>query len=115
MRRVEQNVGRIPSSEFQPVAPLQFLALDALSIYVGAVFAAEIDEEKILPLLHDLRMVARHARVGDHQILIDFASDRERRAVQNEVLLLASLHEDKGGKHTGARAVMTDRGKGHEW
>ncbi len=115
VRGIEQDVSRIASPELQAVAALQFLALDSLSVDERAVLAAQIDEEEFLPLLHDLRVVARDARVGDHQIFIDFPSHRERRAVQDDVLLLAALHKHKGGKHTGAGTVMTDCAKGHEW
>ncbi len=110
MGRIEYDVRRIARPKFQPVAALQFLALDAFSIHECAVLAAQIDQKEFLPLLHDLGMVARDARVGNHQILIHFASDSERRAVQDDILLLAPLHKDKGGKHTGAGAVMTDCG-----
>jgi len=72
------------------------------------VLAAQVDQEKRLAFLHDLGVIAGDARVGDHQILVNFPPDGERRAVQDDVLLLAALYEDQGGKHTGARTVMTD-------
>ncbi len=62
--------------------------------------------KEVLPFLHDLGVIAGDARVGDDEILVHFAADRERSAIQNDVLLLASLHENKGGKHSGSGAVM---------
>ena len=115
MSRIEEDVRRIARPKLQAVTALQFLTLDTLSVDERAVLAAQVNEEKLLPVLHDLRMVPRDPRVRNHQILVDLPSDRERRAVQNDVLLLATLHKDKGGKHTGARSVMTDCAKGHEW
>ena len=91
------------------------MALDALSVDEGAVLAAQIDQEEFLSVLHDLRVVARDARVRNHQIFIDFPSNCERSAVQDDVLLLATLHKDKGGKHTGTGTAVTDCAKGHEW
>ena len=113
VRGIEQNVGGIARAEFEAVAALQFLALDALSVDEGAVLAAQVDQEKILSLLHDLGVVARDARVGDDQVFINLAADVERRAVQDNVLLLGSLYEDKRGKHTGTGAVA-DGVQGHE-
>src|ERR1022692_2376567 len=113
--RIEEKISRIARPEFQPVATLQFLPLDALSVHERAVFAAQIDEEKILLFLHDLRMIARDARVGDHQILIHFPSDGERGPIQNDVLLLAALHELKDRKDTRARTDRTGCGQGHGW
>ena len=101
---------RTPDGRRAPV-----LALDAFSVDERAVLAAQIDEEEFLPVLHDLRVVARDPRVRDHQIFIDFPSHRERRAVQDDVLLLATLHKHKGGKHTGTGTAVTDCAKGHEW
>ena len=114
VRRIEQNVSRIARAKLQAVAALQFLPLDALSIDERAVLAAQVDQEKRLPFLHDLGMVARDARVGDHQIFIHFPSHGERSAVQNDVLLLTALHKHQGGKHSGAGTVMTDCVQGHE-
>jgi hypothetical protein len=102
LSRIEQEIGGVSRAKFQTVAPFQFLPLDTLSIHESAVFASQIDEEKIFPLLHDLRMVAGDARVGDHQILVGFSSDREGAAVQHNVLLLAALYEHQGGKYPGA-------------
>ncbi len=106
MSRIEQKIGRIARSEFQPVSALQFLPLDALSIHESAMFAAQIDEKEVLPFLHDLRMVARDARIGDHQILVHLPSHGERSAVQHDVLLLAALHEHQGRENSGTGTVM---------
>jgi hypothetical protein len=66
MRRIEQNVGGITGAKLQPVAAIQFLALDALPVYKRAVLAAQVDKEKILPLLHDLGVISRDSRIGYH-------------------------------------------------
>jgi hypothetical protein len=89
-------------------AGLNRMPLDALSVYECAVLATQIDKEKILPLLHDLGMVARNAGVRDDQVLVNFAAHAERDAVQDDVFLFTTLHEHEGGKHSGAGAVMTD-------
>src|SRR5579864_749036 len=106
MGRIKENVGRITRTEFQPIAALQFLALDALPVHERAMLAAQIFDEEFLTLLHDLSMVARDSRIGDDEVLIHLAADGERSAIQNDILLLATLHKHKGGKHSGAGAVM---------
>src|SRR5580698_681571 len=108
MRRIEQDVSRIPRPKFQAVATLQLLPLDALSVYICAMFAAQIDEEEIRPFLGDVRVIAGHPRIGNDQILVDLAADIKRSAVQDDVLLLAALNKHQGRKYPGTRAVMTD-------
>jgi hypothetical protein len=61
-------------------------------------------------------MIARDPRIGDYQVFVDLPSYREWSAVQNDILLLTSLDEDKGGKHSGTGAVtLTDGIQGHGW
>src|SRR5438309_9836388 len=63
-------------------------------------------------------MVARDARIGNDQVLVDLSPHRERRAVQDDVFLLAPLHKYEGGKHSGTGAVMAGRSNGiksHGW
>ena len=51
----------------------------------------------------------------DDEVFVHLASDTERSAVEDDVLLLIALHQHQGGKHARAGAVgmMTDRIKGH--
>src|SRR5208282_2024034 len=114
VRRIEQDVGGITRAELEAVAALQFLALDALSVDERTVLAAEVDQEKVLTLLHDLGMVAGDARVGDDQVFVDFAANIERGAIESDVPLLAALHEDQCGKYSGA-GTMDAAVQGHEW
>ena len=112
MRRIEQDIGRITCAKFQAVATLQLLPLDPFPVHERSMFAAEIFEEKFLTLLHDLGVIAGDARVGDDQILVYFASHRERRTVQDDVFLLTALHKHKRRKHTGTGAMMAGRTNG---
>ena len=50
MRRIEENVGGIAGAEFQPVAALQFLPLDAFPVHERAMLAAQVDQEEFLAL-----------------------------------------------------------------
>ena len=115
MRRVEQHVGRIARAEFQPVAPLQLLALDAFTVHERAMLAPLILDKEIVALLHDLRVIARNARIGDHQVFIHLSAHGEGSAIQNNIFLFAALHKDQRGIHPGAGAVlaMADGIEGH--
>src|SRR5579871_3233501 len=79
------------------------------------MLAAEVDQIKIAAFLHDLGVITRDARIGNHQIFVDLAANVKRSAIQNDVLLLASLHEDERGKHSGAGAMVTNGVQGHGW
>src|SRR5579864_1107178 len=70
------------------------------------MLAAQVFDEEFLALLHDLGVVARDPRIGDDEVLIHLTADRERSAIQNDILLLAALHKHKRGKHSGTGAVM---------
>jgi len=114
MSRIEKNISGIARPELQPVAALQFLPLDALTVDEGAVLTAQVNEEEVWSFLHDLGVIARDAGISDDQVLIDLPPHAEGSAVQDDVLLLTTLNEDKGGKDSGTGAVMTDRVQGHE-
>ena len=47
-------------------------------------------------------MIARHARVGDDQVFVDFPANGERRVIESEIALLVSLHEDEHREKSGA-------------
>ena len=98
MQRMENQVGDIARAKFQPVVALELVPLDPLAVDEGAVLAALVDDEEFAILGDNRRMLARHARVGDHQVAIHLAPHCVRRVVQRQRLLLASLHEDRDGK-----------------
>ncbi len=63
---------------------------------------------------HNLRVVARYARVGDDEVFINLATHAERRAVEHDIFLIVALDKHQRGKHTGTRTVVTDGTQGHE-
>src|SRR5581483_11946719 len=95
----------------------QLLPLDAFTVHESAVLAAKIDNEEVLAFRNNLGVIAGDAGIGDDQILVHLAAYVERAAVQNNVLLLATLHEDEGRKDSrrGAMvAIVTNGVQGHE-
>jgi len=58
MLGAENDVGDIANAELDPVVSLQFLALHALPIHVGAVLASLIDNKEIAIFRHDKGVVA---------------------------------------------------------
>jgi hypothetical protein len=108
MRRIKKNVRRVARPKLQPVAAIELLPLNPFAVDERPMLAPQVDQEKLLALLCDLRMVARYARIGDHQILVHLPPHRERRAVQDNILLLASLHKHQRRENSRARTMVTD-------
>src|SRR5215469_5988416 len=102
---MEQDVSRIPGSKLEPVAALQLLPLDPLAVHKRPVLAPKVFNKEVMPILHDLGVIARDPRICDYQVFVHLASHSERSPVQNDILLFTSLHEDKGRKHSGAGAM----------
>src|SRR5581483_8534542 len=75
-----------------------------LAIDERSVLAANIDDDVIAAFGNDLGMVARHARIGDDEILISFTAYAERRVIERGDLLLASDNHHKFGELPGKRA-----------
>jgi hypothetical protein len=112
VRRIKQDIGRVTCAKFQAIPTLQLLPLDSFPVDERPMFAAEVLQEEFHTLLHNLRVIAGNARVGDDQILVHLASHGEWSAVQDNVFLLAALHEDKSRKHSGTGAMMAGRTNG---
>ena len=101
VRRIEDGVAGIARSKFQAVVAFQLLPLNAFAVDERAVLAALINEKESVFFEHDQRVIARDPRIGDHQILIHFAAHAERRAIEDDVLLLVPLHQHQRREHTG--------------
>ena len=101
MGRIENCIRRIPRAKFQPVIALQLLPLNSFSVDEGSVFTALIDKNKSIFFQDDQRVIARHSRVRDDQILIDLPSDAKWAAVEHDIALLISLHQHQRRKHSG--------------
>ena len=116
MRRIENDIGRIAGAKFHPVIALKFLPLDTFPIDEGAVLASLIDQKELAALQFDLRVVARDARVGDHQVFVHLAADGEGGPVENNILLFISLHKHERGEDagtTGTARMMCDGAQSH--
>ena len=98
---MEDQIGDIARAKFQPVVALQLVAVDLLAIDEGAVLAAQVYDKKFAILGNDRRVLARYARVGNHQVAIHLAAHRVRGVIQRQRLLVASLYEDRDGKDAG--------------
>src|SRR5690242_20227141 len=97
---MEDHVNCVASAELQTIIPLQSFALDSLTVDEGSVLAALILHIKLPIVRHDQRMVARHAGIGDCQILLHLAANGERSVIEIEGALLAALNKDQARKDT---------------
>src|SRR5579871_20991 len=110
MGRIENGIGGVARSELEAIVALQFLPLNALAVNESAVLAALIDKKKSALFEHDESVIARHARIGDDQILIDLAPHAEGRAVQDDILLFISLDQYQRGKDTRTAGLWSPDG-----
>ena len=78
---MENDVSHVAHTEFQPIIALQFLALNSLTIYESAMFTALVDDVELTVFRKDECVVAGNARIGNHQILINFSPYGERSVV----------------------------------
>ncbi len=65
------------------------------------MLAAQVDNKKLAILGHNRSMLARHARIGDHQVAIHLAPHGIRSVIQRQRLLIVSLHENRDRKDSG--------------
>src|ERR1022692_3070265 len=107
VRRIEDGIGRIACAKLQAIVALQLLPLNAFPVDERTVLAALIDEEKPFSFENDQRVIARNSWIGDHQILIDLTAHAERSSIEDDVLLLVTLHQHQRGKHAGTRGLRT--------
>ncbi len=109
MQRMEDQVGNIARAKFQPVVALQLVAVHLLAIDEGAVFAAKVHDKKLAIFRNDRAMLARHARVGDHQVAIHLAAHGIGSVIQRQRLLIVALYKDRDGKDAGYARVRRSR------
>src|SRR5262249_13107905 len=95
---MKNSVNGVPGTKLQPVVAFKRFALNAFAIHEGSVLAALIFDEKLAVFGNDERMVAGDARIGDRQVFLHFAADRERRVVKVESALLVAVDEDQTGE-----------------
>src|SRR5438094_1735273 len=79
------------------------MTLYFLSVDVGSVLAALVDHPVGAVIRDNLGVVARYARIGDYQVLVDLAADTERTMDERKSTLLAPLHQDERGKNPWSR------------
>ena len=112
---MEDDVGNIADTELDAIVPLQSLALYPFAVDESSMLAALVDDAKLPVFGGDQSMVAGDARIGDHQVLINLASDGERSVVEIDGALVVPLHEHQGGKNPrpGGRNRTRDGLKSH--
>src|SRR6266851_3594889 len=97
---MENDVSHVAHAEFHTIIALQFLPLHLLAIYKSAVLTALVNNVELTVVREDERVIARDPRISNHQILIHFSADSERRVVKGNRALIISLHVDQRGKHS---------------
>src|SRR5580704_7516367 len=80
--RAEDDIRDFAHPKLEPVVALKALALDALAIHEGSVFAALVNYIKVAILGDDHGVITRNTGVRDHEVLVDLAADGEGRAIQ---------------------------------
>src|SRR2546423_6311772 len=100
MLRMENCVNCVANTEFQAIVSFQLFAIDALAINERTVFAVLVLNKKRPVLRNQQSMLARDARVGDHQVLVHSATDAERRVVESHRSLLRAVNENQTRKKT---------------
>ena len=112
---MEDDVRNVADAELHAIVPLQRLALYPFAVDESSVLAALVHDAELPVFGGDQSVVAGDARIGDHQILIDFASHGERSVVEIDGALVVPLHEHQGGKYSraGGRNGARDGLKSH--
>ena len=100
---MENDVSNVAHAKLDAVVPLQGLALDSFAVDESSVLAALVHHAELPVFRGDQSMVAGDARIGDDQVLIDLATDRERGMVEVDGALIVALHENKGRKNSRPR------------
>ena len=95
MLRIKNYVRDIANAKFHPVIPFQALTLHAFAVDEGPMLASLIVHIELAVFQRNQRVIPRHTRIRDHQILIYFAADSEGAVIEIEGALLVSLHEDE--------------------
>src|SRR5260370_6125718 len=90
---IENEVGSALDSKFDTVVEVQLVSLDFGAINVHALFAPLIKNHVVSTFRVDHGMIARDARIGNHQVLVAIAADRERHMVERNFTLLRAVHE----------------------
>src|ERR1700719_4311492 len=106
---MEDQVGNIARAKFEPVVALQLVAVHLLAIDEGTVPAAQVYDKKPAVFRNNRSMLARHARVGNHQVAIHLAANGIRSVIQRQRLLITSLDKDRNGKNGGYARMRRSR------
>ena len=101
MFRMKYDVRDIANTEFEPIVAQKFLTLHSLAIDECAVFASLVDNVKFAIFRRNDGVLAGDSWVGDHQIAINFAPNREWRVVKNNRPLIITLNKNEGRKNSG--------------
>ena len=93
MMGMEHDVGHIADAELHAIVPLQRLTLHPFAVDESSVLAALVHYPELPVFRGDQSMVAGDARIGHDQVLINFASHRERSVIEIHHALVVPLHE----------------------
>ena len=86
--RIEHHVGGIARAEINAVVGFQLVALAANAVHVRAVPAVLVHDVVRAVFAEDLRVVARHPRVRDDQVLAGLPANGKRQPLQDDIALL---------------------------
>ena len=78
-------------AELNVIVAAELAAINALSVDEGAVAAALVDDEGSVGFADELRVLARDAGIGHHQIAIGPASNRKREVIEHKGAAVATF------------------------
>src|SRR5260370_13940992 len=90
---IENEVRSALDPKFDTVVEVLLVSIDFGCMNVHALFAPLIKNHVVSTFRVDHGMIARDARIGNHQVLVAIAADRERHMVERNFTLLRAVHE----------------------
>ena len=114
VQRMKNQVRDVARAELQSIVARQFAAIDAFAVDEGSMLAALVDDKEFAVLGHDVGMLARDPRIGNHQIAVHLAADGVRSVIQRQRLLLVPLDVDHDRENTRHCTRWRNRRNRHE-
>src|SRR5215467_10885515 len=97
---IENYVRNVADTKLEAIIALQLVTLDLFAVYESPVLASLVNDEKLSVFGGDQRVIARHSRIGDDQVLIDFSANGKRAMCQVDRALFVALYKHQGWKQS---------------
>src|SRR5690349_5894679 len=98
MAGTKDGINHVAYTKLKPVIALQIFAIDAFTVYKGAMFTALVYNREFAIFRHDHGMIEGDSRVCDYNVFIYLTSDGKRAMVDADGALFPVLHQNQLGK-----------------